>query len=92
MSLWMLWWNAIGLLRPAFSRRQTFLWFAIAMAGFTVRTDMSGATSIVGALNINPRCCNEPHWLVSTSQLPSPSKIFGPLWAVPIPKRKPSTV
>ena len=38
MSLWMHWWNAISWLRPAFSRLQTFLlWFATAVAGFTVR-------------------------------------------------------
>ena len=32
MSLWMLWWNAIWRLRPAFSRLRTFLWFATAVA------------------------------------------------------------
>ena len=32
MSLWMHWWNAIWRLRPAFSRLQTFLWFATAVA------------------------------------------------------------
>jgi hypothetical protein len=26
MSLWALWWNAIWLLRPAFSRLRTFLY------------------------------------------------------------------
>src|SRR3954465_5309904 len=40
MSLWMHWWNAIWRLRPAFSRLQTFLWFATAVAGFTVRTEL----------------------------------------------------
>lgn len=58
MSLWMLWWNAIWMLRPAFSRLQTFLWFATAVAGLTVRTDMLGVTSIVRALNLMPRCYN----------------------------------
>jgi hypothetical protein len=33
MSLWILWWNAIRSLRPAFTRLQTFLWFATAVAG-----------------------------------------------------------
>src|SRR3954469_23416570 len=50
MSLWMHWWNAIWRLRPAFSRLQTFLWFATAVAGFTVRTELLGVTSIVRAL------------------------------------------
>ena len=31
MSLWMLWWNAIWMLRPAFSHLRTFLWFAAAV-------------------------------------------------------------
>ena len=45
MSLWMPWWNAIWRLRPAFSRLRTFLWFATAVAGFTVRTELLGVTS-----------------------------------------------
>src|SRR5208283_816529 len=58
MSLWMLWWNAIWMLRPAFSHLRTFLWFAAAVAGFTVRTELLGVTSIVRALNLDPRCYN----------------------------------
>jgi hypothetical protein len=58
MSLWMHWLNAIWRLRPGFSRLQTFLWFATAVAGFTVRTDMLGVTSIVRALNLNARYYN----------------------------------
>ena len=42
MALWTAWWNAIWLLRPAFSRLRTFLWFATAVAGFTVRTELLG--------------------------------------------------
>jgi DDE superfamily endonuclease len=58
MSLWMLWWNAIRSLRPAFTRLRTFLWFATAVAGFTVRTEQLGVTSIVRALNLDPRHYN----------------------------------
>jgi hypothetical protein len=58
MSLWMHWWHAIRQLRPAFSRMQTFLWFATAVAGFTVRTDLLGVTSFVRALNLNARYYN----------------------------------
>jgi len=58
MSLWMHWWNAIRQLRPAFSRLQTFLWFATAVAGFTVRTELLGVTSFVRALNLNARYYN----------------------------------
>ena len=58
MSLWIHWWNAIRQLRPAFSRLQTFLWFATAVAGFTVRTELLGVTSFVRALNLNARYYN----------------------------------
>ena len=55
MSLWEPWWNAIWRLRPAFSRLQTFLWLATAVAGLTVRTELLGVTSIVRALALQPR-------------------------------------
>ena len=54
MQLWMLWWDAIWLLRPAFSRLRTFLWFATAAAGLAARTDLLGVTSIVRALTLKP--------------------------------------
>ena len=56
MPLWVLWWNALQMLRPAFSRLQTFLWFATTVAGFTVRTEHLGVTSIVRALKLKPGC------------------------------------
>ena len=49
MSLWIPWWNAIWRLRPAFSRLRTSLWFATAVAGFSVRTELLGVTSLVRA-------------------------------------------
>jgi hypothetical protein len=52
LLLWGLWWNAIQLLRPAFSRLSTFMWFATIVAGITVRVDTLGVTSIVRALNL----------------------------------------
>jgi hypothetical protein len=55
MALWLSWWHAIWLLRSAFSRLRTFLWFAAAVAGFTVRTELLGVTSIVRALKLQPR-------------------------------------
>lgn len=55
MSLWIPWWNAIWWLRPAFSRLRSFLWFATAVAGLTVRTDLLGVTSIVRALKLQAR-------------------------------------
>src|ERR1700675_3296183 len=55
LSLWGIWWNAILLLRPAFSRLRTFMWFVTAVAGLTVRLELLGVTSIVRALNLRPR-------------------------------------
>src|SRR5271154_1896058 len=47
LSLWGIWWNAILLLRPAFSRLRTFMWFATAVAGLTVRLELLGVTSMM---------------------------------------------
>jgi hypothetical protein len=55
LSLWGCWWNAIQLLRPAFSRLSTFLWFTAIVVGITVRADTLGVTSIVRALNLRPK-------------------------------------
>ena len=55
LLLWGCWWNAIQLLRPAFSRLSTFMWFATVVAGMTVRVDTLGVTSIVRALNLRPK-------------------------------------
>src|SRR5271167_2351756 len=54
LPLWGLWWNAMLLLRPAFSRLRTFLWFATIVAGLTVRVELLGVASIVRALNLRP--------------------------------------
>ena len=55
MALWIHWWEAIWLLRPACSRLRSFMWFATCVAGLTVRTDLLGVTSIVRALNLQAR-------------------------------------
>lgn len=55
MALWIHWWEAIWLLRPAYSRLRSFMWFATCVAGLTVRTDLLGVTSIVRALKLHPR-------------------------------------
>jgi hypothetical protein len=59
MTLWMAWWDAIWLLRPAFSRLRSFMWFATAVAGLTVRTELLGVTSIVRALKLRPTLYNK---------------------------------
>lgn len=53
MQLWFYWWDVISLLRPAFSRQRTFLWYAICIAGLTVRTDKLGVTSIIRSLGLD---------------------------------------
>ena len=39
-------------LRGAFSRKRTFLWFTLCVAGLTVRKDLAGVSSIVRALGL----------------------------------------
>ena len=56
MTLWLHWYQAISLLRAAFSRNLTFLWFATITAAFTVRGDLLGVTSLVRALKLQPKC------------------------------------
>lgn len=53
--LWKHWAGALVLLRPAFSRTKTFVWFAVVVTGLAVRTDLLGVTSIVRALKLHPR-------------------------------------
>ena len=82
MSLWMHWWNAIWRLRPAFASPANLpLWLlATAVAGFTVRTDMLGVTSIVRALNLDARCYNTliDYFHSSAVKLPTGSPRCGP--------------
>jgi hypothetical protein len=59
VPLWIAWSNAIRLLRPAFSRQRSFLWFATAVVGLTARTELLGVTSIVRTLKLKPRFYNQ---------------------------------
>lgn len=56
MALWMTWWAVVWQLRPAFSRRRTFLWAALAMAGFCTRRELAGITSFVRCHFLKPAC------------------------------------
>ena len=40
-------------MHPGFSRARTFMWFAVCVAGLTVRTDKHGVTSIIRALGLD---------------------------------------
>jgi hypothetical protein len=52
MFLWLQWWSNVQYLRSAFSRKRTFLWFALCVAGMTVRKDLAGVSSIVRSLGL----------------------------------------
>jgi len=52
MLLWLEWWSQVRNLRGAFSRNRTFLWFALCVAGITVRKDLAGVTSIIRSLGL----------------------------------------
>jgi hypothetical protein len=41
-------------MRPAFSRRATYVWFVIVFVGFLIRTDTFGVSSIIRALTLAP--------------------------------------
>jgi DDE superfamily endonuclease len=46
--------NLLKAMRPAFSREATFGWFVVTVAGFVVRSDTFGVSSIVRALWLEP--------------------------------------
>jgi hypothetical protein len=55
-SLWAIWWSVMALLQPAFSYSPTFMWFAVVVAGITVRIDKLGVSSIMRALMLRDGC------------------------------------
>jgi DDE superfamily endonuclease len=56
MQLWLAWWPLIRPLREACSRQSSFLWLALASAGFCSRSDLLGVSSIVRALGLASHC------------------------------------
>ena len=56
MKIWMQWWSLVAPLRAACSRERSFLWLALAIAGFCTRNDLFGVSSIVRALGLASRC------------------------------------
>ena len=54
--LWYDWWNLVCELRSACARSRTFLWMSLCLAGFSIRKDLLGVTSIVRALGLEPAC------------------------------------
>jgi len=56
MMLWIHWWSMVKTLRPAFTRYRTFVWFAVSLAGMTVRDDHMGVTSYIRTLGLKESC------------------------------------
>ena len=54
MTLWIEWFRCVALLRPACSRRATFRWTCVALAGLSIRSELAGVTSFVRALWLKP--------------------------------------
>ena len=54
MALWIEWFRCVALLQPACSRRATFRWMCVALAGLSVRSELAGVTSLVRALWLTP--------------------------------------
>ena len=54
MTLWVEWFRCVRLLRPACARKSTFLWMSLALAGFSIRSELAGVTSFVRALWLKP--------------------------------------
>lgn len=56
MGLWGEWWRWCAPLRGACARYRTFLWMGVVLAGFCVREDLWGVTSLVRVLGLEAVC------------------------------------
>jgi hypothetical protein len=56
MFLWLHWFSLVELLQPACARLRSFLWLSICLAGFCIRDDLFGVTSIVRAFGLKDFC------------------------------------
>src|ERR1039457_4145585 len=56
MQLWLQWWSVVAPLRQTCRDKRTFLWLCTALAGFCVRPDLLGVSSIVRSLGLAARC------------------------------------
>lgn len=55
MILWRETWKILQELRGGFERKQTFLWFAVAVVGFCTRGDLAGVSSFIRCLGLGER-------------------------------------
>ena len=56
MTLWLVWWKLVLPLRPACARLRTFLYLALCLAGFSIRRDLWGVTSLIRCLGLKEEC------------------------------------
>ena len=54
MKLWAEWFRCVSELRPACTRKATFLWMSLALLGLSVRAELAGVTSFVRAAGLAP--------------------------------------
>jgi len=53
--LWKKTWEIVRELRGGFTRKQTFLWFSVAVVGFCTRGDLAGVSSFIRCLGLGER-------------------------------------
>ena len=56
MQLWFHWWTMVTTLRPACSRRRTFLWMCLCLVAITLRPDRVGVSSFMRSLGLLEFC------------------------------------
>lgn len=54
MELWLEWFQCVLKLREACSRRRTFIWMVVVLAGLSVRSDLAGVTSFIRTFGLKP--------------------------------------
>ena len=54
VALWYEWWRCVAQLRPACTRAISFMWMAVVLLGFSIRSELAGVTSIVRAGWLRP--------------------------------------
>lgn len=73
MALWLEWFRCVRLLQPACSRKATFTWMTLALAGLSCRSELAGVTSLVRALWLKPSAYRRLLHLFHTSALHIPT-------------------
>jgi hypothetical protein len=55
MALWWAWFRCVQELRGACTRRRTFMWMSLVLAGLSMRADLAGVSSLVRVLGLKPK-------------------------------------